>query len=229
MSLFFYSAWLKEPNFSIDRQIISQLKSRGKSPRDIQITFIPSASYDSENDFIEVIDHFKDFGIRKFLMLPVDIDTDDTLYKQAMCSDLIHLGGGNTFYFLKHLKSSGVLAKLKEYYLKGGLISGLSAGAIILTPSIFLADYPHFDRDENYIKLKNFSALKLVNFEFFPHYRNSQRYRQALADYSQSSKKIIMACPDGSGLACHGEHIQIFGKAWVFRPSQKIELVSGIT
>ena len=226
MKLAFYSAWLREDNFNLDRQIISFLKMKGKKSSEIQITFIPSSSYDCENDFIEFVEHLEVFGIRKFLMLPVDVKTDQTLMAQALSSDLIHLGGGNTFYFLKHLKKSGMMDKLKRFYRSGGMLSGLSAGAIILTPSIHLADYPDFDRDENYVNLKDFKSLKLVPFEFFPHYKNSARYRNALAEYTRVSGAQIIACPDGSGLIAEGKKIHILGKAWIFKKDE-ILLVRG--
>ena len=61
---------------------------------------------------------------------------------ELLKSDLIFLGGGNTFYFLKHLKSTGLIDELKTFAANGGVLCGLSAGAIIMTPHVHTASFP---------------------------------------------------------------------------------------
>ena len=108
--------------------------------------------------------------------------------RRAFRSDAIYLAGGNTFYFLHHLKRSGVFERLKRYAREGGAIGGLSAGAIIQTPSIGLAGYPPWDRDANSVRLKDLRGLGLVDFEFFPHYeRGNPRLDRALSQYSRKN------------------------------------------
>ena len=58
-------------------------------------------------------------------------------------------GGGNTFYFIKHLRRSGIFNRLIEYANNGGILTGLSAGAIMTTPNIMTASFPPWDRDDN--------------------------------------------------------------------------------
>ena len=91
-------------------------------------------------------------------------------------SDIVYLAGGNTYYFLDHLRRSGLLDELALFARRGGVVAGLSAGALILTPHIGLAGYPAFDRDENTVGLgrSGCRGLGLVGFEFFPHYRRSR-------------------------------------------------------
>ena len=122
-----------------------------------------------------------------------DVDIDDY--------DIVYLAGGNTYHFLHHLRVSGLLEAVGRFASRGGVVAGLSAGALILTPHIGLAGYPAWDRDENRIGLsgRGCRGLGLTRFEFFPHYRRSARYRDALLDYSRRSRLPVYACPDGSG------------------------------
>jgi dipeptidase E len=133
-------------------------------------------------------------------------------------SDIVYLAGGNTFYFLAHLRSSGLLDELAKFARRGGVIAGLSAGALILTPHIGLAGYPDFDRDANDVGLARSrrQGLGLVDFEFFPHYRRSKRYREALCAYSSDGRGPVYACSDGSGIVVEGDRFTAHGDVWQF-------------
>ena len=138
-----------------------------------------------------------------------------------MRSDAIHLAGGNTFYFLNSLRKAKLLPKLKAFAQKGGLLTGLSAGAIMMTENIEMAGYPEFDRDENIVNIKNLAALNLVDFLFFPHFRKSTRYDVVFNKYTRSSDKIIYACPDGAGIVVRDNEIRFVGKCYAFSRGHK--------
>ena len=100
----------------------------------------------------------------------------------------------------------------------------MSAGAIILTPSIKSASYPQFDCDENVDNIKNFNSLGLVNFEFFPHYKNSERYNEELIYQSKNTSNPIYAARDGSGIIEKDEEIIFYGDIWEFNKKNKLIL-----
>lgn len=217
MNLVFYSGGDEKENGLIDQLMINLVKT--KNP---VITFVPSSSYLSEYDFQEFVRRFSKFKISKFIHFPVDIYYDEVMLSQVMKSDLIYLDGGNTFYFLNSLRRSGFLQELKKYIKNGGIISGLSAGAIMMTDDIEMAAYPEFDRDSNEIHLKNLKSLGFVDFYFFPHFKKSKRYETAFKKYSKKSNKLIYACPNGSGIIVQDETIQFIGKCTAFYQGQKI-------
>ena len=138
-------------------------------------------------------------------------------------SDVVYLSGGNTFHFLWHLRRSGLFPGLRQFADRGGVLAGLSAGAILTTPHIGLAAYPPFDRDENEVGLSasRWGALDLVDFEFFPHFRRSRRYREALLAYSQRSRFPIYACSDGAGIVVEGDRFTAHGDVWLFDRGQE--------
>jgi peptidase E len=78
----------------------------------------------------------------------------------------INLSGGNTFRFLKSIKERGAESRLVEYARNGGILIGVSAGAMILTPSIESA---FICGDVNTVGLSDLEGLELVSFFFDPH------------------------------------------------------------
>jgi dipeptidase E len=143
-----------------------------------------------------------------------------------LASDVVYLSGGNTFHYLMHLRHSGLIPALRQFADRGGVLAGLSAGAILTTPNIGLAAYPDFDRDENEVALpeSRWGALDLVDFEFFPHYRTSRRYREALQAYSQRSRFPLYACSDGSGIVVEGDRFTAHGDVWLFDRGQALKI-----
>jgi dipeptidase E len=194
-----------------------------KSPK---LTFIPSSSYDAEDDYKFFVKEFSELGIQRFILFSVDIPYTKTILNEVLKSDLIFLGGGNSFYFLKHLKKAGMFAHFDKFLKRGGVLCGLSAGAIVLTPHVHTATFPHFDRDENPWDMKNLSAMRLVNFEFFPHYKNSKRYDNELLHHSLKSKLPLYACADGGGIIIEGDQISFCGKSHQFYKGKKLTITS---
>jgi dipeptidase E len=219
MNLVFYSGGDDKDNLHLDRAFVELMGK--KNP---VITFIPSSSYLSEQEFKSFVRHYSKYKITRFIHFPIDVPFDKILFQEVMRSDAIHMGGGNTFYFLNSLRKAGLLNQLKTFAEKGGLLTGLSAGAIMMTENIEMAGYPEFDRDENVVNIKNLSALNLVDFLFFPHFRNSARYDAVFKKYTRQSEKIIYACPDGAGIVVRNNEIRFIGKCFAFSKGHKFSI-----
>jgi dipeptidase E len=125
---------------------------------------------------------------------------------------------------LKTLRKKKLLGELKKFVKRGGVLTGLSAGAILMTPKIDTASFPDHDRDDNDCKIRNFNSLNLVDFEFFPHYRNSKRYDFDLLKHSKLSKNPIYACYDGSGIIVNSGKMEFLGKVFLFHRGTKIRI-----
>jgi dipeptidase E len=220
MKLVFYSGGDENENTNLDKQLL-ELCSKSKN---IQMAFIPSQSYLSDQEFLDFIDQYKKFGVKKFLKLDIDQKFSEALKFAILNSDIIHLGGGNTYYFLKHLKKSGMLKALVDWVQAGGVLSGLSAGAIMMTPNISTAGFPSFDKDDNDEGMKNLKSMNFVNFEFFPHYKNSKRYDNELISYSEEHNRPVYACKDGEGVVLAGDELRFLGKPTCFYQGKKINL-----
>jgi len=216
MKLVFYSGGDEKENALLDKNFISLIEK--KNP---VVTFIPSSSYLSDQEFKNFVKHYSKYKITRFIHFPIDIPFDRILLNEVLKSDAIHLGGGNTFYFLHWLRKAKMLKPLKEFVLNGGVLTGLSAGGIIMTQDIEMAGYPDFDRDENAVNIKNLQSIGLVDFYFFPHFKNSSRYDHVFKSYSRKVDKIIYACPDGAGIVVSGDETRFLGKCYGYTQGKK--------
>jgi dipeptidase E len=208
-------------NERLHRRMLQMAVQSGKAR---SVTYVPSTHENGAAFFRKFKRRYQKYGAKVFRYFPVDAVFTKQEMRKALQSDVIYLAGGNTFYFLKHLRSSGFLSALKKFLARGGVLAGLSAGAIILTPDVFLAGYPSHEGDENEVRLKDLRGLAAVDFEFIPHYTPSAKTNAALLKYSRRTDRPILACPDGSGLAVDGEDITFFGPAFLFAQGKKIRI-----
>jgi len=214
MKLIFYSGGNHTINEKIDLDLISLIGK--KNPK---IGYIPSSSDLQRKYFNEVKNYYAKYGVSQFLYFDLDKEFDKSKIPQLKDCDAIHLSGGNTFYFLYSIKKRKFLKFLREYAKSGKILIGVSAGAIIMTPSIntTLAFHPQTgDLDKlNTAGLKNFNALHLVNFEFIPHF--DEKEKEVFAkNYSQKRKNPIYACNDGSGIIVNEKKTIFYGKVFKF-------------
>jgi dipeptidase E len=218
MKLIFFGGGDEEDNYLLDKTLLTNIVNKRKP----QMTFIPSSSYMSHLDFREFVNQYKRHKVQRFIHFPIDVDFTDVLKKEAFSSDIIHLSGGNTYYFLETLRRAKLLSELKSFVKSGGVLTGLSAGGIIMTNNIKTAGFPPFDRDENEDGVRNLKGLGLVNFEFFPHYRNSKRYDKYLLEHSKKIKAPIYASPDGAGIIVNNHEVIFSGKNYIFHKGEKV-------
>ncbi len=219
MKLVLYSGGDEKENRQLDKAFVELIGK--KNP---VVTFIPSSSYLSEEEFRAFVRHYSKFKITRFIHFPVDVPFDKIMFQEVMRSDAIHLGGGNTFYFLNSLRKAKLLPELRKFVEKGGVLTGLSAGAIMMTENIEMAGYPDFDRDDNIVGIKNLDAMGLLDFAFFPHFKNSARYDVAFKKYSKTKNKVIYACPDGAGIVVNDGELRFIGKTFAYSEGHKFPI-----
>ncbi len=219
MKLVLYSGGDARANRVLDDELIRMVDV--KNPL---MAYIPASSYLSEIEFQHFVDQYRRFRVKRFLHFPVDVPFDRTLFREVLKADIIHLGGGNTFHFLLWLRKTKMLEALRDYVHHGGILTGLSAGAIMMTPDITTAAMPSFDRDENHDNIKNLESLGLLEFDFFPHYKNSPRYDSEFRKLTRKSKRMLYACPDGAGIVVDGERKTFVGPTWLFQDGKKLAL-----
>jgi len=219
MKLVLYSGYA-EANAPIDR---AALRLTGKkNPR---FVFIPSANHVPDFEYEYVKETYGALGVSNIALFnldrPYSLSDAERIIKSA---DIIYLSGGNTFYFLKSIRHHHFDRLLIKFVQDGGVLAGLSAGAIIMTPSIASASYPKFDRDENHVGIRNLDALGLVNFDFFPHYTHEPEYARELRKQSTIIKRPIYGVSDGGGIIVEEDRISFFGNVWCHVSGKQFEL-----
>lgn len=92
-----------------------------------------------------------------------------------------------------------------------------------MSPNITLASIPKLDADEKMFDI-NPTGLNLIDFEVSPHSNNSKRENKELTEYSEKTKNLIIAIPDGSGLIVEKNKVAFLGKANGFIQGKKFKL-----
>lgn len=129
---------------------------------------------------------FAELNQAKFLFIDNSKRGDEAILEiqKLLSSDIVMISGGNTFTLLNHLRLSGLDKAILEFWQKDNVVlSGFSAGALVLTPTIEVCNTPNFD--QNLVGITDLSGLNIVDFEVWPHYDPTQETE--LTKYKQQN------------------------------------------
>ncbi len=128
----------------------------------------------------------------------------DEMSELVLDSDLIYVGGGNTYKMMKIWRRFGLDTVLAEAASRGTVLSGLSAGAICWF-RYGRSDSRYFSSAEwNYIRV---SGLGLINAVYCPYYHSQKRE----SNFSQLITKrggIGIACDNNAAIEIVGERCE---------------------
>ncbi|MBU3072410.1 Type 1 glutamine amidotransferase-like domain-containing protein [Clostridium estertheticum] len=199
-----YSDQIIKENRKIDYELLRLLNKKNPS-----IGYIPSCSDLTRKYFNPKVQYYNELGISNIQYFDLDKEYDERKINDIFQSDAIHLSGGNTFYFLYLLKKRNLVKSLQLYVEQGGILIGISAGSIILSKTIDMAQFG----DEDIVGIEDRSSLGIVDFQFMPHWSDDEsiKYLKVLKDYSKVKKTTIYACNDGDGIVIDGDDIKFIG------------------
>ena len=127
---------------------------------------ITTASADKENNQYSrlALSQLKSIGLN-----PVDFyDFENNGFRDISDYDIIYVCGGNTFKLMKFAKEMDFAKEIKSLLKRGGAYIGVSAGSLIVGPSIKIANEVHPDPNE--VGLIDFTGFNIVDLVIFPHY-----------------------------------------------------------
>ncbi len=181
-----------------------------------RIGYIPSC-HDSERQYFQLCQAFYErYSADLDLYFELDQDYVPGNLDALLKCDAIHLSGGDTYYFLHWLKARHLLAPLREYVSRGGVLIGVSAGAILLTPDINSAFLCGDTPPAEQAGVDDYAALGLVDFAFAPHF-NAQTDLAPLKAFSRERGIVVYGCPDDAGIAVNGEQVEFFGNVVIIK------------
>lgn len=96
----------------------------------------------------------------------VDLETDPA--KDLSMYDVVYVCGGNTFKLLKFARVANFKNSVESLLKKGGVYIGVSAGSIIMGPSVEIAN--EVRPDPNTVGLSDFTGFGIINTTVMPHY-----------------------------------------------------------
>jgi dipeptidase E len=140
----------------------------------------------------------------------LDKEYQPGLLDSLLSCDAIHLSGGDTYYFLHWLRQRQLLEPLHRYVNQGGVLVGVSAGSILMSPDISVV---HLYRDEPVTSSTDLSSLSLVDFAFVPHFgsRRTPTIMSSLQEYSRDHQIVVYACEDSGGIVVVDDDVTCVG------------------
>lgn len=185
-----------------------------KQVSDVKVGFVSTAANAEPGN--------KDWFIRQLTNLQlhgyqwidiVDIAAADVDWRARLALvDVIVMSGGNTFYLLDEVRKSGFDTWLREN-LESKVYVGISAGSIIVTPSIAIASIDN--GDVNVPAITDLTGLGFVPFEVSPHTPESVSHGGNKA-YKATIKNDLYALDDESAIKVEGETVTVVSEgAWV--------------
>lgn len=178
----------------------------GKRVEEIKVAFVPTAAInESEKKYVEISKkELLGLGIKDKNIVVIDVDDGYSVQRIKEC-DAMYVCGGNTFYLLNEIRKHGLGEVLKIFLERGGVYVGVSAGSIVVTPSIAVAEVE--PADENEVGLANLNGLGLVDFEVCPHVPEIV-LRKDFEGYSRLAKNKVYALDHKTALEMDGEVVR---------------------
>lgn len=176
-------------------------------PKPFKLAYIPSQTDKNRIYFEKVKPEFKALGVTDFCYFDVDEEYQDSKLEEFKSCDGVFLSGGNTYSFLKNLQDKNINTYIKQMVLEGKLLTGVSAGSIIMSKTIKIASF----YDENEVQLEQLDGLDLVDFEFMPHWKETEQILEKLLSYSLHQEASIFTCADGDGIVIKDNHVEFYG------------------
>jgi len=173
-----------------------------------KIGFIPSASDPERKYFNDRKTFYEQLGMDLYVYFELDIEWESKYIGKLLECDAIHLSGGNTYYFLHWLRKRNMIPVLVQYVAKGGVLIGVSAGSILMTPDISTSS---ICGDEMIPGETDFSGMGLVDFSFVPHFDSRDTTLEDLKKYSQEKKTIVYAARDTGAIIVNGNKVKCIG------------------
>jgi dipeptidase E len=162
---------------------------------DRKVAIITTASEKKEENEFAVLARlqFFEMGFKNVIFFDIEKQGSGELVE----FDIIYVNGGNTYFLLYWAKKSGFDRMIVNFVERGGLYVGVSAGSLIVGPSIDVINYT--GGDENLVGLKDFSGIGFINKAVVPHY-NKEADESAILRYENNSGVEVVRLADGEAI-----------------------------
>lgn len=207
-------AFTSNPNSPQGKAAIEHLlQDTGMTFSEISVGYIASSPDPTREFFQNVVKLYDNFGIKDVTYFELEDGFDKQCDEQLERNTIIHLSGGNTYRFLFWLKHRSLMSKLRQLAKAGKPMVGVSAGAMLMTPSIETAK---LCGDANDVQLTDCASLALVPFLFSAHATHEASELALAKQISQRQQRKILMCRDSDALYVTGQQHKFFGQpVWV--------------
>lgn len=171
-----------------------------KNPR---ILYVPSVRKARGKVFEETKSYYTKLGFTEVDLLEPEELSIQGCRTALSAADVVHLSGGEVIAFALRLKQTGCDVLVREFVHRGGVVLGVSAGAMILSSSFKTATLFR-ERGE-------FFGLGIIDFEIVPHAEEHFPCRDLLEKFASEKSVSLYAMNDGDIVVVHGKKIRTYG------------------
>lgn len=205
MKLLLTSGGITNPSIATTLDNLTGLK------RDVvKIGFVPTSANvepGKKDWFLKQIFDLNNFGYTWVDF--VDFSVPDINWQERLdVCDVVYISGGNTFHLLNETKKSGFDKWVREN-LESKIFVGTSAGSILFTPTIAIANVE--PADTNYANISDLTALNLVNFEISPHSPEQLSFK-INENYAKTITNKLYAIDDNTAIKVVDKNIEIISE-----------------
>ena len=208
--LVLYSDQVIAANQQVDSYLLQLLGTNAA-----RIGYISSSSDPKRQYFTAKQQYYQQYGLEA-LYVELDVEYKTDLLDPLFACDAIHLSGGNRYYFLYWLQQRGLMERVQHYAEHQGVLIGISAGAIIMTPEVASA---RLCGDVPYAPLTTYQGLGLVDFAFVPHVQDTPEEYARMQVFANHQQRVLYSCHDGDGIVVVGETVTLVGNVVSMTPT----------
>jgi dipeptidase E len=195
----------------------------GKKFNELKIAFVPTAAFsepDRKDWLINDLHRMQERGAAIDLVDIAQLPKNE-LYDRLAWSDVIFVGGGNTFYLSYWMQKSGMFEMLPEL-IETRVYAGISAGSMVATAtvrtSLQITESEHL-YDESYDEFgpsgrSSAEAMKWVDFAFRPHL-NSRYFpnvtEEKMQEITNRLNVTIYVVDDRCAVKVDGSNVDVVG------------------
>ena len=128
-------------------------------------------------------------------------------------SDVIVVGGGNTWQLVRMLHDNGIMDAIRQKVIMGTPYIGWSAGSNVTCPTLQTTN------DMPVVDPKGFDCMGLIPFQINPHYLDAnpeghggETREQRIEEYIEINPEItVVGLREGTMLKCEGRSLKLIG------------------
>lgn len=164
----------------------------GKPAEEITVAFIPTAANASDNDkswFIDDLYRIKQQKYKKIMIVEISALPKNIWQPWLESADVLFFSGGDSTHLMRWVSESGLKELLPEL-LKTRVWAGISAGSIIVSPSLALSSKEKalFYKEKFGYEINE--GLGFVDFYISPHF-NTPNKPDKQKEYLEKVAKIV--------------------------------------
>ena len=212
MKLLLTSAGLK--NKTLAKAVLDLV---GKPAEEIHLAFIPTAMNPARGDrgwFIDNLYEIKQQNYKFIDIVDISALPREVWQPRLETADVLIFSGGVPPHLMRWLNESGLKYLLPEF-LKTKVYVGISAGSIIMSPTLMLASDDHKLLYKEKFGYEVNDGLGYVNFYIRPHFNDPKKpksQKEFLEEFAKKFPHTIYAIDDGMAIKVIDGKVEVIGE-----------------